>query len=94
MTDGLHTYKPLPLVRHRWMDSAACASVGPYPYFPEGSDSSHIAAQEARAVAVCKSCPVQAECLAYALANDERYGVWAGMTPTELNARKGRRRPT
>lgn len=93
MTDGLHTYKPLPLVRHRWMDSAACASVGHDLFYPEGNGT-HIAAEEARAVKVCQGCPVKSECLAYALANDERYGVWAGMTPTELNARKGRRRPT
>ena len=32
------------------------------------------------AIAICNTCPVQTWCLAYALENDERYGVWGGVS--------------
>lgn len=31
---------------------------------------------------LCASCPVQAQCLEYALANREDDGVWGGLCPT------------
>lgn len=50
---------------------------------------------------ICKACPVQRECLTYALQANEQYGLWGGMTATEraqLKAKnrkdyKGRGRP-
>ncbi len=38
---------------------------------------------EARAVAICNTCPVKTECLQHAIDNDERWGVWGGTTPRE-----------
>jgi WhiB family redox-sensing transcriptional regulator len=38
-------------------------------------------AVQAEAVEWCRSCPVRAECLAYAAAAGEREGVWGGTTP-------------
>ena len=35
---------------------------------------------DADAVAACGTCPARAECLAYAMAADERHGVWGGTT--------------
>jgi hypothetical protein len=32
---------------------------------------------------VCSHCPVIDLCLKYAIANDEKYFVWGGMTPAE-----------
>jgi Transcription factor WhiB len=32
---------------------------------------------------ICRQCPVQTACLAYALAADEREGIWAATTPDE-----------
>ena len=32
---------------------------------------------------LCESCPVQKECLAYAVANPELQGIWGGLTPKE-----------
>jgi hypothetical protein len=32
---------------------------------------------------LCGSCPVQKECLAYALANPELVGIWGGLTSRE-----------
>jgi hypothetical protein len=43
----------------------------------------------AYAVALCRTaCPVRAECLAYALANDERFGIWGGRAFDESLARR------
>ena len=32
---------------------------------------------------VCRSCEVRAECLEYALENDERFGIWGGLSERE-----------
>jgi WhiB family redox-sensing transcriptional regulator len=32
---------------------------------------------------VCLSCDVRVECLEYALANDERFGIWGGLSERE-----------
>ena len=55
-----------------WMAEAACAEVDPELWFPETGGSSREAKR------ICARCAVLAECLAYALVNDERYGVWGG----------------
>lgn len=53
-------------------------------------DTSHFY-DEARPI--CESCPVRELCLASALANKERYGMWGGLTPIERRRieRKDRR---
>ena len=38
---------------------------------------------EEEAKKICAGCPVKQECLEYALANREQYGVWGGMTFAE-----------
>jgi len=40
-------------------------------------------AREYRAKLVCASCPVRDQCLDHAIAVDERYGVWGGLTHDE-----------
>lgn len=40
------------------------------------------------AKAACGRCPVRVECLAYALAADERFGVWGGLGPEERRAKR------
>lgn len=42
--------------------------------------------RERRAKLVCATCPVNADCLQHALAVDERYGVWGGLTADERRA--------
>jgi WhiB family redox-sensing transcriptional regulator len=56
-----------------WMTDAACAQVGMDLFFPERNEG-------AAAKAVCSECPVRDACLEYAIANDEQYGVWGGMS--------------
>ena len=38
---------------------------------------------EEEAKAVCGGCPVRIECLEYAVASDEEYGIWGGFDPGE-----------
>lgn len=58
----------------RWQDRALCAGTDPELFFPGRGASS----KEAKKV--CRGCVVRAECLDYALAADERYGVWGGLS--------------
>ena len=67
-----------------WMRDGKCRGIDPAEFFP--SDGLGVD----RARRVCDDCPVRAECLEYALANDERFGIWGGMS--ERERRKQRRR--
>jgi len=57
-----------------WRRSAACRDEDPELFFPVKATQS----REARAV--CARCPVRAECLTDALAQNRVYGVWGGTT--------------
>ena len=61
----------------RWQDFALCAQTDPDIFFPEKGGST------APATSVCASCPVQAECLEYAIVNDIRHGIWGGMSDND-----------
>jgi WhiB family redox-sensing transcriptional regulator len=52
-------------------------------YLPEGIRGPSKRAREAQAKAVCGRCPVATQCLNWALASGELYGVWGGTTPEE-----------
>jgi len=54
-----------------------CAQTDPEVFFPEKGGS----VREAKAV--CTGCPVRVQCLEYALAHDERFGVWGGTSERE-----------
>ena len=60
-----------------WQDQALCAQTDPEAFFPEKGGSTREAKR------VCLSCEVQAECLEYALENDERFGIWGGLSERE-----------
>jgi len=66
-----------------WMTGGLCAQVDPDLWFPEKGGSTR------EAKALCARCPVHPECLAYALAHDERFGVWGGAS--ERDRRRMRR---
>ena len=66
----------------RWQDAGLCAQTDPEAFFPERGRSVRPAKQ------VCQSCKVQAECLEYALENDERFGVWGGKSERERRRMK------
>ena len=67
-----------------WQEQALCAQTDPEAFFPEKGGSTREAKR------VCTSCEVRVECLGYALANDERFGIWGGLS--ERERRRLRRR--
>jgi WhiB family redox-sensing transcriptional regulator len=76
-----------------WRRLAACRSANPELFFPAAA-SGRSREQTGRAKAVCAICGVRRQCLQYALAADEEYGVWGGMTEEERRraARRARAR--
>jgi WhiB family redox-sensing transcriptional regulator len=67
-----------------WQSDALCAQTDPEAFFPEKGGSTRDAKK------ICASCEVRAQCLEYALQNDERFGIWGGLS--ERERRKLRRR--
>lgn len=72
-----------------WKEQAACAGKGGKEgrvFFPEPTGARRIACNAslyAEARAICSACPVRTDCLRYALRNNEREGMWGGLTPAE-----------
>ena len=60
-----------------WQADALCAQTDPEAFFPEKGGSTREAKK------ICTGCEVKAECLEYALANDERFGIWGGLSERE-----------
>ena len=60
-----------------WRDAALCAQVDPEAFYPE-KGGSVLAAKR-----TCCACEVRAECLEYALATNQTFGVWGGMSEFE-----------
>jgi len=67
-----------------WQDRALCAQTDPEAFFPEKGGSTREAKR------VCASCEVRSECLDYALAHDERFGIWGGLSERERRKMKRR----
>ncbi len=67
-----------------WQERALCAQTDPEAFFPEKGGSTREAKK------ICTGCEVRAECLESALANDERFGIWGGLS--ERERRKLRKR--
>ncbi|PZS05029.1 MAG: WhiB family transcriptional regulator [Pseudonocardiales bacterium] len=67
-----------------WQERALCAQTDPESFFPEKGGSTREAKK------ICTGCEVRAECLEYALAHDERFGIWGGLS--ERERRRLRRR--
>ncbi|OMQ14765.1 transcription factor WhiB [Modestobacter sp. VKM Ac-2676] len=67
-----------------WQENALCAETDPEAFFPEKGGSTREAKK------ICTGCDVRAECLEYALSNDERFGIWGGLS--ERERRRLRRR--
>ena len=60
-----------------WQERALCAQTDPESFFPEKGGSTREAKK------VCLACEVRSECLEYALAHDERFGIWGGLSERE-----------
>jgi WhiB family redox-sensing transcriptional regulator len=73
-----------------WGSRAACRSADPELFFPVSGAGPSLA-QIAEARTVCARCEVRSECLAFALATGQPYGVWGGTSPDERAVLRGRR---
>jgi WhiB family redox-sensing transcriptional regulator len=67
-----------------WQSDSLCAQTDPEAFFPEKGGSTRDAKK------ICGSCEVRSHCLEYALENDERFGIWGGLS--ERERRKLRKR--
>src|ERR1700749_4312715 len=67
-----------------WQSDSLCAQPDPEAFFPEKGGSTRDAKK------ICASCEVRVHCLEYALENDERFGIWGGLS--ERERRKLRKR--
>ena len=69
-----------------WRRDALCAETDPEAFFPEKGGSTREAKR------VCTGCSVRAECLEAALTNDERFGIWGGLSERERRRLRLQRR--
>ena len=72
----IHSVAPEP-VDDEWQERALCAQTDPEAFFPEKGGSTREAKR------ICLGCEVRDNCLEYALAHDERFGIWGGLSERE-----------
>ena len=60
-----------------WQARANCMGVDPDLFFPERGSSTREAKE------VCRGCVVRTDCLEFAIANGEKFGIWGGMSERE-----------
>ncbi|MCI1983847.1 MAG: WhiB family transcriptional regulator [Bifidobacteriaceae bacterium] len=60
-----------------WHHKALCAQTDPEAFFPEKGGSAAVAK------AICAQCEVREQCLKWAIEQDERFGIWGGMSERE-----------
>jgi WhiB family redox-sensing transcriptional regulator len=60
-----------------WQEQALCAQTDPEAFFPEKGGSTREAKR------ICIGCEVKGDCLEYALEQDERFGIWGGLSERE-----------
>lgn len=69
-----------------WTADALCQETDPEIFFPiQGGNP--IAAK-----LICRACRVRAECLEFAVRNNEGYGIWGGLTEKERRGLKHERK--
>lgn len=71
-----------------WRREALCAQTDPELFFPEKGENN------LTAKGVCNRCNVRAQCLDYALNNDEPFGIWGGRSTQERDRIKKERPAT
>jgi WhiB family redox-sensing transcriptional regulator len=68
-----------------WQRKANCLGVDPDLFFPERGVSTREAKE------VCRGCTVRQECLDFAIANGEKFGIWGGLSERERRRIRRRR---
>ncbi len=75
-----------------WRFHALCLDEDPELFFPVGTAPPALE-QVDRAKAICRRCPVQAQCLEWSLVTCQDAGVWGGLDEEERREiRRARRR--
>lgn len=69
-----------------WMTHGACVGTNPDVFFVERGESTGAARN------LCRQCPVVGECLEFAIANGEQFGIWGDTTERERRAIRRARR--
>lgn len=75
-----------PVEDQSWREDALCRQVDPDLWFPDVAGDNGETAKR-----ICGLCPVQAECVEYALVAFERHGIWGGKSARELARTRVRR---
>ena len=79
------------VVATSWESRAACREGDARGFVPpmssEAADERRV--RESAAKRICADCPVQRECLEYALRVQEPFGIWGGLNETERRALTG-----
>ena len=65
-----------------WRADALCRDTDPELFFPIGTTGAALVQIE-QARAVCRQCPVQADCLEFALTTNQGSGIWGGTSEEE-----------
>ena len=73
---------PQPIADHwEWQYEGSCRTMPSEMFFhPDGERGPRRRNRENAAKAICASCPVIAQCRAHALAVQEPYGIWGGLS--------------
>ena len=68
-----------------WREQAACLPLPGLLFFgmEENETPMEKRVREEQAKSICATCGVRSECLTYALATKEPYGIWGGMNELE-----------
>jgi WhiB family redox-sensing transcriptional regulator len=67
---------------YTWRSKAICRDTDPELFFPVGTTGLALT-QIARAKEVCDECPVNSDCLEYALETNQDSGIWGGLDEEE-----------
>lgn len=70
-----------------WFAYALCAQADPDAFYPEKGGTTREAKR------ICQVCPARPECLEYALARNERFGIWGGLSERERRLLRRGRQP-
>ena len=74
-----------------WRAVGACLNADPDLFFPISS-AGPAEQQIVRAKVICAGCGVRRDCLEFALAQDQVYGIWGGTTPEDRQRERRRKR--
>jgi WhiB family redox-sensing transcriptional regulator len=75
-----------PLIREdqNWRAHAICAKYDPDLFFAAGALEHKVAKR------ICRTCPVQKECLVFAMETPMDHGIWGGLTERERRSYRRR----